>query len=58
MAESRLRLERDVGLAVAAGRESGLSWTELGFALGVSAQAVQKRYGKSIVEGDLVRNGA
>lgn len=28
-------------------REAGCSWTEIGARLGVSAQAVQKRYGKS-----------
>lgn len=28
------------------GRDIGLTWTELGYALGISAQGAQKRYGK------------
>ena len=31
---------------VSRGRELGLSWTQLGAALGVSSQAVAKKYGK------------
>lgn len=34
-------------LAVASGRESGLSWPQIGSALGVSKQAAQQRFGKA-----------
>jgi DNA-directed RNA polymerase specialized sigma24 family protein len=33
-------------VAVAAARAEGLTWTQIGAALGVSSQAVQQRYGK------------
>lgn len=51
----RLRLaRRDVEVqvlaSVAAARAAGRSWTEIGARLGVSAQAVQKRYGSSRAE--------
>lgn len=33
--------------AVRAAREAGATWTQLGYALGVSAQAAQKKYGST-----------
>lgn len=32
---------------VRAAREKGATWTEIGFALGMTAQGAQKRYGQS-----------
>jgi hypothetical protein len=41
----RARTERQVGEAVAAARRAGFSWKRIGIELGISAQAVQQRYG-------------
>lgn len=41
----RAETEVLVKLYVNRARRAGASWTELGYHLGVSAQAVQKRYG-------------
>ncbi len=44
-AGARQRAELDVLEAVAAGRDAGLTWRAIGEALGVTRQAVEKRYG-------------
>jgi hypothetical protein len=41
----RARTERHVGEAVEAARRAGMSWKRIGIELGISAQAVQQRYG-------------
>jgi hypothetical protein len=41
----RARTERHVGEAVEAARRAGISWKRIGTELGISAQAVQQRYG-------------
>lgn len=38
-------LERDIAVCVSAARAAGVPWSQIGDALGVSKQAVQKRYG-------------
>lgn len=43
--EERDRLGASVVELVRQGRSQGLTWTQLGAALGVTPQAVQKRYG-------------
>jgi hypothetical protein len=47
LADQRAQLEAAVAEAVAAARMEGASWSALGTALGVSAQAAQQRYGPS-----------
>lgn len=43
--------ERALAAAVAAARESGITWTRIGQALGTSAQAAQQRYGPLVGSG-------
>ena len=47
-AVGRARSERQVADAVAAARRAGVSWKRIGAELGISAQAVQQRYGSMI----------
>lgn len=42
---ARARSERQVVKAVEAARRAGISWKRFGKELGISAQAVQQRYG-------------
>lgn len=51
--EGRLGLHR----WVAAARRAGLSWTDIGKALGISKQAAQQRFGAALLEEDTVRAG-
>jgi hypothetical protein len=44
--EIRSQAEQMTGVYVARARRAGRSWTEIGYHLGVSAQAVHKRYGR------------
>ncbi len=44
-AVGRARSERQVAEAVAGARRAGVSWRRIGAELGISAQAVQQRYG-------------
>ena len=46
LARQRRQVETDLDVAVRAARRAGATWTALGLALGVSPQAVQKRYGR------------
>lgn len=39
-------LEREIAVCVSAARAAGVPWSQIGEALGVSKQAVQKRYGR------------
>ena len=48
---ARREVESSVAVAVASARSAGRSWTEIGARLGVSAQAVQQRYGSSVGRG-------
>lgn len=45
-AVARARAEQQVNDGVAAAREAGMSWKQIGAALGTSAQAAQTRYSK------------
>lgn len=42
---ARARSERQISEAVEAARRAGISWKRIGGELGISAQAVQQRYG-------------
>jgi hypothetical protein len=42
---ARARSERQIAEAVEAARRAGMSWKRIGSELGISAQAVQQRYG-------------
>ena len=42
---ARARSERQITEAVDAARRAGISWKRIGVELGISAQAVQQRYG-------------
>lgn len=44
LASERRRLEERLGALVNRGRVEGRTWTEMGRVLGVTPQAVQKRY--------------
>jgi len=46
IAEQRHELERDEAAAVRQARSIGLTWQMIATALGVSKQAVHKKYGK------------
>jgi hypothetical protein len=46
--ELRTELEQWQAVYVRRARRHGSSWTEIGYHLGVSAQAVQKRYGAAV----------
>lgn len=46
-AADRRRAEDNVANAVEKARADGVTWTEIGIALGVSHQAAIKRYGKT-----------
>jgi DNA-directed RNA polymerase specialized sigma24 family protein len=39
--------QREIDKAVAAARENGRSWGEIGLVLGISRQAARERYGQS-----------
>lgn len=45
--QRRQALEREVAVLVRKARVQGVSWGEIGEALGVSRQAVHQRYGRS-----------
>lgn len=51
---ARQRIDRLVGKA----RATGATWTEVGFALGMTAQGAQKRYGGSQERADAYRASA
>lgn len=53
-ARARRAVEERVTSAVQAAREAGVTWTEIGSALGVSHQAAIKRYGSSIEQASLI----
>lgn len=46
-AEQRRQIEDNIRLAVAGCREDGLTWAQIGTALGVSSQAAWEHYGLS-----------
>lgn len=46
LGRTRLEIDRQLVAAVAAARRRGETWRDLGDALGVTPQAVQKRYGR------------
>ena len=48
LADRRAALESEVIEAVRAARRSNCSWSEIGSMLGVSKQAVQRRYGRAV----------
>ncbi|MCT1516997.1 MAG: sigma factor-like helix-turn-helix DNA-binding protein [Dietzia sp.] len=47
IAEARAALAREESAAVRHARLHGLSWAEIGVVLGVSKQALHKRFGKA-----------
>lgn len=47
-AQTRLQAETRIAEAVTACRDAGWSWADIGKVLGVSAQAVQQRYGQLV----------
>lgn len=47
-AQARVAVEERVTCAVRSAREAGVTWTEIGAALGVSHQAAIKRYGSPV----------
>ncbi len=47
VAEARHALAREEAVAVRQARRAGLSWAEIGTLLGVSRQAMHKKYGKA-----------
>lgn len=47
LAKQRRAIEAQVLDSVASARRSGATWAQLGHVLGVTPQAVQKRYGGS-----------
>ena len=49
LAAERRELETAISEAIYAARADGATWTALARALGVSPQAVQKRYGSSTI---------
>jgi hypothetical protein len=44
----RRDVERQLDALVVEGRRAGISWAALGWALGISSQAAQQRYGKRL----------
>ncbi len=48
-AQARRELERLEGVQVRAARNRGLSWAEIAALLGVSRQAVHKKYGAGLL---------
>lgn len=47
VAARRTKLEHDQAQAVLGARAAGATWSQIGAALGVSQQAVHKRYGQA-----------
>jgi hypothetical protein len=45
---ARAELDREVGHQVGQARRCGVRWSEIGMALGVSQQAVSKKYGPKL----------
>lgn len=46
LADLRAELDMAIGHAITAQRANGRSWADIGFALGISRQAAQQRYGE------------
>ena len=53
-AQARVDVEERVTSAVRSAREAGVTWTEIGAALGVSHQAAIKRYGSSVGQPSMI----
>ena len=47
IADAKQRLAREEAVAVRQARQAGLSWAEIGTLLGVTRQAMHKKYGRS-----------
>ena len=47
IAQTKERIAREEAVAVRRARQAGLSWAEIGTLLGVTRQAMHKKYGKA-----------